>query len=141
MKKLLCIGAASLLLSAAVQAQTCFDFDPYCDGLELTLQGGMITGWWRNTDCAGTDVEVHGRVVDGQGRVQCLESQPCVGGSNWGFVIDGLPLDGTMTMHRWEDEWVTWLDPLNYNDSPGPCPFDEGSEIMVSTIQAFGSAE
>lgn len=141
MKNLLYIGAAALLLSSAVQAQTCFDFDPYCDGLELTLEGGRINGWWRNTDCNGTDVEMHGRVVDGVGEVECMEGRPCVAGYNFGFVIDGLPLDGTMVMYREDGGWNVWLDPLNYDEIAGPCPFDEGSEIMVSTIQAFGSTE
>ena len=83
------------LFADAGGGPTCFDFDPHCDGLELSRSGDQITGWWRNTDCAGTDVEVVGRLVGGEGWVRGE-----VGGNVWGFVIDGLPLDGTMVMYQ-----------------------------------------
>ncbi len=124
------------MLGSAVEAQTCFDFNPYCDGLELTLTGGLITGYWRNTDCAGTDVPVVGRVRGGQGEVKCdAATDPCPSGMTWGFAIDGLPLDGTMVMYQYNGGWNVWLDPLYYDDYPGPCLFDE-SEVMVASWMA-----
>jgi hypothetical protein len=106
----------------------CFDFDPYCDGLELSATNGVITGFWRNTDCAGTDVPVQGSIMNGPlglgGYVLCdYPANPCPVGHDWAFFIDG-PLDGTMQMYSGPGpNWQLWLDPLNYVSIPGPCPF------------------
>ena len=125
MKKLLILAAAVLLVAPSAWAQTCFDFNPYCDGLELSLSGGAITGYWRNTDCAGTDVPVSGVVRGGNGLVLCdYPGNPCPGSTDWGFVIDGLPLDGSMQMYRNDGGgWYIWLDPLLYDYYSGPCLF------------------
>lgn len=104
----------------------CFDFDPYCDGLELGKNGRNIFGYWRNTDCAGADVEVIGRVVGREGRVK-----GDVAGYTWGFVIDGL--DGTMDMYQQSGGWTLWIDELLYDGYSGPCLFDESSS-MSSTM-------
>jgi hypothetical protein len=136
-KQLLLALPAVLLLTSGVQAQTCFDFDPYCDGLELSLNGTMITGYWRNTDCAGTDVAVIGEVRAGIGYVKCdADKEPCPSGETWAFVIDGLPLDGTMIMYQYNgSDWDVWLDPLYYDDYSGPCLFaGPGQGLDVSTI-------
>ena len=109
----------------------CFDFDPYCDGLELGKNGRDIFGYWRNIDCAGTDVEVVGRIVGNEGRV--LADHTIYG--TFGFIIDGLPLDGTMVMYEKDQRWVIWLDPLYYNDYNGPCLFDEGSSISSIMVE------
>ena len=108
----------------------CFDFDPYCDGLELGKSGKNIFGYWRNTDCAGTDVEVVGRIVGNEGRVK-----GDVGGYTWGFLIDGLPLDGTLDMYQQSGGWNLWIDELMYNDYNGPCLFDESSSISSTMVK------
>ena len=108
----------------------CFDFDPYCDGLELGKNGKNIFGYWRNTDCAGTDVEVVGRIVGNEGRVK-----GDVGGYTWGFLIDGLPLDGTLDMYQQSGGWNLWIDELMYNDYNGPCLFDESSSISTIMVK------
>lgn len=129
MKKLL-ISCAALAVASSAYAlgPVCFDFNPYCDGLELSLNGNNITGYWRNTDCAGTDVAVQGRKVGTEGRVK-----GDVGGYTWGFVIDGLPLDGTMQMYQCC--WTLWIDPLYYDDYNGPCLFDDGGTISTVMVK------
>jgi len=123
MKKLLTACAALLFVVGTSYAQMCFDFDPYCDGLELYLSGGVITGTWQNTDCAGTDVPVHGFASGGVGYVA-----GDVGGSSYAFVID-TPFDATMVMYVGPaPNWTVWLDPLNYANYPAPCLFSISSE-------------
>jgi len=132
MKNLLTATIALILLVGLglteARAQMCFDFDLYCDGLELNLNNGVITGYWRNTDCAGTDVPVSGMVMNGQvgygGYVRCNSStDPCPSGHDWGFFIDA-PLDNTMDMYsNTGTGWTLWIDELAYTNTPGPCPF------------------
>jgi hypothetical protein len=139
MKKLLVIGAALLLVAPTAWSQTCFDFDPYCDGLELTLTGGAISGYWRNVDCAGTDVPVTGVVRGGNGLVLCdYPTNPCPANHDWGFIIDGLPLDGTMVMYsNTGTGWTLWLDPLNYSYYSGPCLFAPGWKTNAEASWMF----
>ena len=131
MKKLIISCAALAVASSAFAlGPVCFDFDPYCDGLELSLNGNNITGYWRNIDCAGTDVAVTGRKVGTEGRVLGTTIY-----GTFGFIIDGLPLDGTMAMYKKDPNWVVWLDPLYYIDYSGPCLFDEGSSISTAMVK------
>lgn len=111
-------------------AVVCLNFDAYCDGLELGKSGSNIFGYWRNIDCAGWDVQVTGRIVGNEGRVLAD-----VGFGVYGFVIDGMPLDGSMVMYHREPNWTVWLDPLNYTDHHGPCLFDEGNSISSIAVQ------
>jgi len=126
MKKLLATCAALLFVVSSGWAQTyCLDFDPYCDGLEVTNTGGSWSGYWRNTDCAGTDVAIQAGILpSGTGYVLCdYPSMPCPGSVTWGFLID-LPPDGTMQMYQGPaPNWTVWIDPLNYDLLSGPCPF------------------
>lgn len=85
-----------------------------------------------NTDCAGTDVEVHGFASGGGGYVAGT-----VGGNTFAFVID-TPFDATMIMYVGPaPDWTVWLDPLNYANYPAPCLFSisNGSDAQ-STIDA-----
>lgn len=108
----------------------CLDFYPYCDGLELSLSKGKITGFWRNVDCAGTDIPVKGKVDDeGVGRVIADNF-----GWRWGFWID-KPLDCTMEMWRKPvggGVWELWVEALEYELSTSPCLF--GKEGSVSSV-------
>jgi len=133
-KKLLATCCALLFLAGFAQAQTCFDFNPYCDGLELTATGVNITGYWRNTDCAGTDITVVGKVKpSGDWYVR-----GSLVGYLWGFVID-QPLDGTMTMYQNAGAgWNVWIPNLFYDDYAGPCLFAVGdgeSHVGPSILQ------
>ena len=58
--------ALLVLLTPVAQAQICIDFDPWCDGLELTITGNSITGTWINAEgCDGGDVPVKGVIHGG----------------------------------------------------------------------------
>lgn len=130
MKKLI-ISCAALAVTTSAYAlgPVCLDFDPYCDGLELSLNNGVITGFWRNTDCAGTDVVVRGKVFGNEGRLR-----GDVGGNTYAFVIQGLPL-AQMDMYMWDgSNWNIWITNLAYNDYSGPCLFDEGSSISTVMV-------
>jgi len=132
MKKLLTACAALLFVVGTSYAQMCFDFDSYCDGLELYLQAGVISGTWQNTYCAGIDQEVHGFASGGVGYVAGT-----LGGDTYAFVID-TPFDATMIMYLGPaPDWTVWIDPLNYTNYPAPCLFSisNGSDAQ-STVDA-----
>jgi hypothetical protein len=128
MKKLLVTCTALLVLVGlgvtSSFAQICFDFNPYCDGLELSVSGGTISGYWRNTDCAGTDVPMGGKVKGGSGYAICdYPANPCPVSHDWAFVIDA-PLDGTMDMYsNTGSGWTLWIGNLLYDWYTGPCLF------------------
>lgn len=63
MKKALwtAIFATTIVLTASANAATfCFEFFFFCDGLEVTVAGGDITGNWVNYDCLGSDTPIYG---------------------------------------------------------------------------------
>lgn len=126
MKKQLLTATAALMMlgGAAANAQMCVTFEGFCDGLEVNVSGGQISGFWRNTDCAGTDIPVRGTIRGGSAKVAC--DGACLGGSRWGWVAE-TTLDGTMDMYTdpgAAGNWSIWIDELAYTTSLGPCPFD-----------------
>ena len=129
MKKLLLnfIAIASTMAlggTAAVNAATCIQFTGFCDGLEVSVNNGQISGFWRNTDCAGTDIPIAGNIQGGNGRVAC--SGACLLGSRWGWIAE-TTLDGTMDMYTDPGavgNWQIWVDELAYTTSLGACTFN-----------------
>jgi len=129
MKKILVLAAALLMVAGFTNVQAagpfCFDMTSYCDGMELSLSGGsLITGFWVNTDCAGADVPVQGRVTNGPlGNGGYFFG--AVGGFDWAFYMP-VPLTGTMEMYQWSgSSWVLWISGITISMTPGPCPFDD----------------
>jgi hypothetical protein len=128
MKKILVLVAALLMVAGFTTVQAagpfCFDMTVYCDGMELSLNNQQITGFWVNTDCAGADVPVTGRVFNGplgQGGYWFGS----VGGFQWAFFA-ATPLTGSMAMYQWDGtQWVVWIPAIAYTVAPGPCPFDD----------------
>lgn len=125
----------------------CLDFNDFCDGFELTKWGAIINGFWRNTDCAGADVEfslslIRPRIPSpcggtGNAAFVCSDNigfPPCqVVGADWYFVLDGL--DGTMDMGSGNPPGSCWIDQLAYSTIMGPCPFkpEVGERPLSST--------
>jgi len=137
-KKQLITAAAALMIlgGTTANAATCVAFTGFCDGLEVTASGGQITGFWRNTDCAGTDVPISGVAQGGIAKVACTGA--CVGGARWGWLAE-TALDGTMDMYQNAGAgWTLWIDELAYTTSLGACPFspfDNGGGGTPSSAQ------
>lgn len=150
MKKVVLLFVALLIVvgfsTSPAQAQFCLDFDVYCDGLEISVAGSDLSGFWRNTDCLGTDVSVLGVVRSGlpspcggvtNAGIACDAGvNGCeVSGESWIFMIDAL--DGTMDMGQGFPPNVSqcWIDEMAYNIIMGPCPFqpDKGLRPQMST--------
>ena len=129
MKKLLLnITAAFLTMAvmgtAAVNAATCIAFTGFCDGLEVTVNSGQISGAWKNTDYAGTDIPIRGNIQSGEGRVAC--SGACLNGNRYGWIAE-TTLDGTMDMYvdpGAVGSWSVFIDELAYTTSLGACTFN-----------------
>ena len=130
MKKLLrniAIAIASTMALggiATVNAATCIQFTNFCDGLEVAVSNGQISGLWKNTDCAGTDIPIQGNIQGGEGRVAC--SGACLGGNRFGWLAE-TTLDGTMDMYvdvGAVGNWSLWIDELAYTTSLGACTFN-----------------
>jgi len=112
------------------ELQYCFEFTALtslCDGLELTVSGGVLSGLWtRITPFIGCDdfnIPIAGRIDNDHALVWCdAETNPdCPVGFTWGWIID-LPLDGSMTMlQRNGGHWDSWFEDLSYDVTPGPC--------------------
>ena len=123
------------LLAPGLQAQTCFDFSAFCDGLELTEVSGELVGEWVSYDCAGSRETMSGPIAptEHRGRVLCGDAGigTCdVSGPDidWGFVLKArdLKMEGTMDMFQSTDggaTWSIWIDDLEYVGSDGPCTF------------------
>jgi hypothetical protein len=121
---------ATILLSLCVTSANavCLAFDNYCDGLEVSVSNGHITGLWKNTDCAGTDIPIQGNIVGGVAKVAC--SGNCFSGQRFGWVAE-TTLDGTMDMYAdgGVGTWSLWIDELAYTASLGSCTFSQGNGI------------
>jgi len=149
MKKIVMFFVALLVVvgvwTPAAQAQFCFQFNDFCDGLEINVAGNDLSGFWRNTDCAGTDVDVLGIIKpltspcggDANAGIACAAGvNGCqVGGLDWIFMIDAL--DGTMDMGQGfpPSNSQCWIDELGYTMVMGPCPFrpDNGLRPRTAT--------
>jgi len=141
------------LAASAARAQICLDFNPFCDGLELTISGDSVTGYWRNSDCLGTDLPVVGLIQAGipspcpgdPGRmgVACVPEFGCTpgGGDEWFWVFDKL--DGSLDLGHSEGGGVDppgacWFDDAPYDIIPGPCAFNLKSRnrLPIASWQA-----
>lgn len=133
--------------STPARAQVCLDFTSFCDGLELVVSGNDVSGFWVNTDCAGTDVPIIGRkgsLANACGAptnaVGCHPNNypgGCVAGANWWFSID-TPVDSTMDMSQGNyPSGSCWISPLSYNLTFGPCGFanNAGEREQSATTQ------
>jgi len=133
MKRIFVLVATLLLVSgfALVEAQTgggpvCLDMTVYCDGMELNLNNNRITGFWVNTDCAGTDVPISGKILSGPLGYGGYWFGS-VNGYQWAFFAE-IPPDGSMEMYQWSgSQWVLWISGIAYTVAPGPCPFDDST--------------
>lgn len=142
-----------MLSTALAQAQVCIDFDPFCDGLELTITGNRITGIWRNANgCDGDDFPVVGVIRDGidnpcgldVGRVgiACEARFGCeIFGDEWYWVLDGERTHwdlGNSNGGGLDPPGACWLDNIQYHVILGPCPFSQerSGRSLLSTLQA-----
>jgi hypothetical protein len=128
MKKLLLnIAFASTMALGSITtvfAETCIQFTGFCDGLEISVNNGQISGTWKNWDCAGSNVPVQGNIKNGNGRVAC--SGGCLNGDRFGWIAE-TTLDGTMDMYI--DPGAVgnpqiFIDELAYTTSLGTCSFN-----------------
>jgi hypothetical protein len=83
-------GAALLALAGAANAQTCLQFDNFCDAVQLDAIGEFgIQAQWSSWDCAGSDAPmVGGRFGNGGafGIVTCTDAS-CPFGEDWVFGL------------------------------------------------------
>jgi hypothetical protein len=138
MKKLaVVLGTALLAIGTAVRADTinapyCVDFTQFCDGLEITaLGGGQVAGYWRNTDCAGTDVKVGGRINEGSISVYCSDAA-CPIGFLWMFTLS-LPTHA-FTLIGWDgvNPPIPFQVNAPFSIAPGACSFSEKTGVPSS---------
>jgi len=161
------LACAALLLVAGLtappaQAQIfCIDFVNFCDGLEVTIEGSLITGWWRNYDCDGSDASVIGIVQDGlpgpchqgpaterepqwpgKAGIVCEPELGCdAGGDEWYFILDGTDntLDVGLGITDHPRPGACAVDEVTYEVLLGPCPFF-GPGDGVSSISSAQAA-
>jgi len=135
-------------LAPSAQAQTfCLDFDIFCDGLELSIDGDLITGYWRNRNCDGFDSPVVGLIQDdlprpcnpgttkdrddgqwpGIAGVACTPELGCgePGAIDYYFVFDGKhsSLDMGRSISDLPPPGACFADEVAFTVLLGPCPF------------------
>lgn len=125
------LGAFVALSTPKAEAQFCFKFTSFCDGIQVnSVSGGNINASWYHYDCANSTPMTSGTKAEfnpylnacpggnGGGLVKCVN---CGGFGDWYFVIDG-PLDGTFDMANGQyPNGVCWIDQLAYNIQLGSC--------------------
>jgi hypothetical protein len=123
--------ASSAHAGAGTNTVVCVDFDFFCDGLELSINPGeAVTGFWRNTDCAGTDVAVTGRVgINNTLSVLCADFATCPVGNIWLFKV--LLSSRTFNLFGWDGVNPPFPAQVNspYTLTQGACAFGEKTGV------------
>lgn len=147
---ILVLLALANLLAPVAQAQVCIDFLNFCDGLELTVEGQQISGFWRNVDCEGLDAPVVGLVQEdipspcdgevGIVGVACDFRFGCeIFGDEW-YIVLNEP-GGTWDLGRGDSDLpppgACALRNIEYEVLLGPCPFaSDSSKSAISSLRA-----
>lgn len=168
MRTLALVGSAlatiPLLAAPGTQAHICIDFDIFCDGLELNINGDLVTGYWRNRFCDGLDTPVVGVIQDdlprpcnpghtrdrddpqwpGMAGVVCTQEFGCgdPGAIEYYFIFDGInnTLDSGRNISDLPPPGACFLDEVAYTVLLGPCPFfgpGANGPWSISSEEAF----
>ena len=88
MRKLITLIAA-LLVTAGANAQVCYQFDNFCDAIQINGVGdGIVNATWSSWDCGGADAPMLGFISGGGGRWTLACTDPaCPFGDDWAFAI------------------------------------------------------
>jgi hypothetical protein len=139
------LGSVLLVIASGARADAgtnvvyCVSFSNFCDGLELSISGtdNVVTGYWKNTECAGTEVGVRGRLdpTSHMISVSCPSFDLCPGGLVWLFKLKQS--SHTFNLLGWDGVNPPFAQQLNqpYTMSPGACSFAENARIPSTLVQ------
>jgi hypothetical protein len=125
-------GAALLALAGAANAQTCLQFDNFCDAIQINgISEAGISAEWSSWDCAGSDAPMQGFLTGGRATLVCSDAA-CPFGDDWAYAV-AFPISAFWLYSITQGTLFQSQSP--YTQIPGAC-----TNAPVGNARAVGAA-